>query len=187
MGRIAFAKCGTTSRLPTRGRRYPEDQKLRLRHSAGWVVFQAVAAGQAGHQRGGQQRAVLHRVDPPVGEAALVTQPDHVELDVLRGISTEMKCTESARRQIVVQVRLAAVKACAINCHRTSGPDSCGDDAPRRRRHRAESVAESPAVPRNRTAPNARGASRWWSFFPDPMHVNQISRAYCARRSACRR
>ncbi len=40
--------------------------------------------------------AVLHDVDPAVGEPAFVAQPHHVELEVLLGSPPAMKCAEIA-------------------------------------------------------------------------------------------
>ena len=51
------------------------------------AVLDATTAGQIGDHRRGQQLAVLHHVDPAVGEAAFVAQPHHVELEVFFGVA----------------------------------------------------------------------------------------------------
>ena len=58
-------------------------------------MFQPVSAGQIGHQRGGQQFPVLHRVNPTIGEPALVAQPVDMELDVAGRIAA---CDEVDRQ-----------------------------------------------------------------------------------------
>ena len=71
----------------------------------GVAVFEAtLAAGQIRHQSGGQQGVTLPGVHPPVGEPALVTQPDDMELDIDGGITAgdEMH-RQRAGRQVMFQ------------------------------------------------------------------------------------
>ena len=49
-------------------------------------VLEPAPAVDEGDHRRGQQFTVLHDIDPAVGEAAFVTQPDHVELEILRRV-----------------------------------------------------------------------------------------------------
>jgi hypothetical protein len=67
-------------------------------------VFEPAPAGQIRHHRGGQQLTVLHHVDAAVGEAALVSQPDGVELEILLRVAAGDEVhRQRARRQVVLQ------------------------------------------------------------------------------------
>ncbi|CNL54468.1 Uncharacterised protein [Mycobacterium tuberculosis] len=46
-------------------------------------MLEPATTGHVRHHRRGQQRAVLYRIDAPVGEAPLIAQSYHLELDVL--------------------------------------------------------------------------------------------------------
>ena len=45
-------------------------------------VLESAATRQVGHHGSGDQLTLLHDIDAPVGEAALIAQPRHVELQV---------------------------------------------------------------------------------------------------------
>ena len=78
-------------------------------------MLDATTAGQIGDHRRGQQLAVLHHVDPAVGETAFVAQPHHVELEVFSGSPPAMKCAEIVLGgSFSDTVRLPATKDCAI-------------------------------------------------------------------------
>ena len=78
-------------------------------------MLEAAPAVDEGDHRRGQQFTVLHDIDPAVGEAAFVTQPDDVELEILRRVTAGDEVRRNRPwRESRVSVRLAATKACAI-------------------------------------------------------------------------
>ena len=85
-----------------------DDRLYRL----GASMLDALATVHVRDDRCGQQFAVLHDVNATVGEAALVAQPQHVEFDVLLGVTASYEMHRN--RSFSETVRLPATNACAI-------------------------------------------------------------------------